>query len=167
MSTLMRRAIGTAFVGTMLLMGAALPAHAAGATQIEGVGSPGQAGVGKCDDAAHTGADYLLAMEGDLDGCVYGFITDAKFQESSGTYHEAADEIFVGTYLGRPGSFRMTENFSAKYDLLTGAELFGRCQHPIVAGSGTGVFSGATGRLDFKDDVDAGLFPYRGHIKLG
>ena len=45
-------------------------------------------------------------------------------------------------------------------------EIFGRCQHPIVAGSGTGVFEGVTGRLDFKDDIAAGNFPYRGHFKF-
>jgi hypothetical protein len=47
-----------------------------------------------------------------------------------------------------------------------GAEIFGRCQHPIVNGSGEGVFSGVTGRLDMKDDIEAGNYPYRGHLKF-
>jgi hypothetical protein len=34
----------------------------------------------------------------------------------------------------------------------------------MVKGSGEGVFEGATGRLDFKDDVSVGNFPYRGHL---
>jgi hypothetical protein len=34
----------------------------------------------------------------------------------------------------------------------------------MVKGSGEGVFEGATGRLDFKDDIDAGNYPYRGHF---
>ena len=50
---------------------------------------------------------------------------------------------------------------------MTGSELHGRCQHPLVEGSGTGGFAGATGRLDFKDEVATGLYFYRGHIKLG
>jgi hypothetical protein len=49
----------------------------------------------------------------------------------------------------------------------SGVELHGRCQHPIAKGSGTGGFEGASGRLDFKDIVDAGTFVYRGHISLG
>jgi hypothetical protein len=49
---------------------------------------------------------------------------------------------------------------------LSGSEVRGRCEHPIVAGSGTGGFEGATGRIDFKDDVVAGEFLYRGHISL-
>ena len=49
----------------------------------------------------------------------------------------------------------------------TGVEVMGRCQHPLTAGSGTGIFAGATGRLDFKDEVSTGLFFYRGHITLG
>ena len=49
----------------------------------------------------------------------------------------------------------------------TGVEVKGRCQHPIITGSGTGGFAGATGRLDFKDQVSTGRFFYRGHITLG
>ena len=47
-----------------------------------------------------------------------------------------------------------------------GAEIFGRCQHPIVDGSGEGVFEGVSGRLDFKDDVELVNFPYRGHLQF-
>ncbi|MDI3285224.1 hypothetical protein [Polyangium sp. 15x6] len=37
-----------------------------------------------------------------------------------------------------------------------------------VLGSGTGVFEGVRGRLDFKDDVDAVpiRFLYRGHLRF-
>ena len=42
----------------------------------------------------------------------------------------------------------------------------GVCQHPIIVGSGTGGFEGVTGRVDFKDDVVTGDYPYRGHISL-
>ena len=76
---------------------------------------------------------------------------------------------FVGTYNGEEGTFWTNYRFEAKYEgcedgFFVGAEIFGRCQHPIVEGSGTGVFEGATGRIDFKDNVDTGEFPYKGHI---
>jgi hypothetical protein len=47
---------------------------------------------------------------------------------------------------------------------ISGVALFG--QHPIVEGSGTGILEGVTGRLYFKDDVEAGTFPYRGHLQF-
>ena len=48
-----------------------------------------------------------------------------------------------------------------------GSEVRGRCQHPIVSGSGTGGFAGATGRLDFKDIIEDPItYVYRGHIFL-
>jgi len=48
----------------------------------------------------------------------------------------------------------------------TGAELKGRCQHPIVAGKGE--FAGVKGRVDFKDVITATgtTFVYRGHLKV-
>jgi hypothetical protein len=61
----------------------------------------------------------------------------------------------------------MTYRFEAKYedvDNLAG-EIFGRCQHVIVDGSGTGVFEGVAGRFNIKDDIAAGDFPYRGHLR--
>jgi hypothetical protein len=71
-----------------------------------------------------------------------------------------------------PGSFWTNYTFEAKYEgcaengSYVGAEIKGRCQHPIVKGSGTGVFAGVTGRLDMKDDIEAGNYPYRGHFKF-
>ena len=63
--------------------------------------------------------------------------------------------------------FTTTYKFESKWDpdVSTGPEVRGRCQHPIVTGSGTGGFAGATGRLDFKDVVEDGTYLYRGHIK--
>ncbi|MDH3295732.1 MAG: DUF3224 domain-containing protein, partial [Acidimicrobiia bacterium] len=136
-------------------------------TQVEGLGVLVAPGEGACDDAAHAGADYALALDGDLVGCIYGYITSYHYQETSGTYQERADEFFVGNWGDLTGTFDMVENFSGKFDPVTGEQLFGRCKHPIVAGSGTGDFAGITGRLDFTDDVDAGNVPYRGHLSLG
>jgi hypothetical protein len=47
---------------------------------------------------------------------------------------------------------------------LAGA-IFERCQHPIVEGSGTGIYEGVSGRLDFRNDVEAGNYPYKGHLR--
>ena len=122
-------------------------------------------------DAASQGATYSLNMTGDLTGCWY--ITVDEYECSpSGTYREIGRELFVGTYQGQSGSFRTTYKFEAKYEgcaadgAYIGAELKGRCQHPIVAGSGTGVFEGVTGRFEMKDDIEAGNYPYTGHFQL-
>jgi hypothetical protein len=143
------------------------PALAEGATQISGIGffpDPGE-----CDDPPEgVVSDYAVVMTGDLEGCLY---TDVKTAESSpsGTYRETGTEFFVGSYLGESGTFETTYRFEAKYEDVgpppTG-EIFGRCQHPIVEGSGTGGFEGVSGRLDFKDDVETGEFFYRGHLRF-
>jgi hypothetical protein len=141
---------------------------AGGATQLSGVGffdatdecnSPGQ------------GAAYAISMTGDLEGCLYTFVDDFECSPS-GTYREVGREFFVGTYNGASGSFWTNYKFEAKYEgcaengSYVGVEIKGRCQHPIVKGSGTDVFEGVTGRLDFKDDIEAGNFPYRGHLQF-
>lgn len=155
-------------VATFTMTGLLAQANAApGNTRVGGLGLPGAPGGAPCDDPAHSGADYAIAMQGDLEGCIYGYVTLFRYHEGSGTYQERADETFVGTYKGMAGTFDMIENFTAKYDPETGDQIFGRCKHPIVDGSGTGDFAGISGRLDFKDDISAGNAPYRGHLSLG
>ena len=139
-----------------------------GATQISGVGfyDPNDA----CN-AALGGATFAIELTGELQGCFYIFVEESECSPS-GTYREIGRELFVGTYNGVDGSFETTYKFEAKYQgcnddgSYAGLEIFGRCQHPIVDGSGTGVFEGATGRLDMKDDIAAGNYPYRGHFKF-
>ena len=112
------------------------------------------------------GYEYALVMTGDFEGCLYTHVKTAE-SSPSGTYRETGTEFFVGSYLGESGTFETTYRFEAKYEdasTQTG-EIFGRCQHPIVEGSGTGIFEGVTGRIDMKDDVEAGNFPYRGHLR--
>jgi len=136
----------------------------AGATQISGIGA--YAEPGQCNDAAGEGSSYVLTMTGDLEGCHYVFIETASCSPG-GTYTERGRETFVGLYHGAPGTFKTTYLFTAKYrdcDHFVG-EVAGRCQHPLVAGSGEGVFEGVTGRFDMKDDIEAGNFPYRGHFR--
>jgi len=137
-----------------------------GATQISGVGY--YATTGECDYVSQ-GAAFALKMTGNLEGCLYTFIDDFECSPS-GTYREEGREYFVGTYNGQSGTFWTTYKFEARYENCNGgplgAEIFGRCQHPIVTGSGTGVFNGVTGQINFKDDVEAGNFPYRGQLRF-
>jgi hypothetical protein len=106
-----------------------------------------------------------LVITGDLNGCWY---LDSFTGQShpSGTYQETGAETFIGCLADGTtcGSFSTTYQFHAKY-APDGSEIFGRCQHPIVSGSGTEGFKGVSGRVDFKDDVDAAVFTYRGHLK--
>ena len=97
-------------------------------------------------------------MTGDLEGCLYVFVETAE-SSPSGTYRETGTELFVAS--GGAGTFRTTYRFEGKYEDVANlaGEIFGRCQHVIVEGSGTGVFEGVTGRFDIKDDIEAGNFP--------
>jgi len=110
-----------------------------------------------------------LVMTGSLEGCLYTKVTTSK-ETPSGVYLESGEEVFVGSLDGGPvGTFATTYKFESKWDpdVSSGVELHGRCQHPIVEGSGTGGLEGATGRLDFKDIIgDPVTYVYRGHISL-
>jgi hypothetical protein len=138
------------------------PALAGGATQISGIGVLDEGDT--CDDPEGEGADFALIMTGDLEGCLYTFVETAE-SSPSGTYRETGTELFVDSE--GAGTFETTYRFEAKYEDVANlaGEIFGRCQHPIVEGSGTGIFEGVTGRLDFKDDVETGNFLYRGHLR--
>ncbi len=100
-------------------------------------------------------------MSGSLEGCWYTRVDTVKDNGApSGVYLETGREVFVGSLDGGPdGVFTTTYRFESKWDpdVSTGSEVRGRCQHPIVAGSGTGGFAGASGRVDFKDIVLPGL----------
>ena len=144
---------------------APLQAHAEGATQISGIGS--YAASGQCTDREGQGADYALTMTGAFSGCHYIFVKSAQCSPG-GAYFEAGTETFVGRYHGEFGTFMTNYVFTATYrdcPKLAG-EIAGRCQHPIVDGSGTGIFVGVSGRFDMKDDVEVGNFPYRGLLSF-
>ena len=108
-----------------------------------------------------------LVMTGSLEGCLYTKVITSK-ETPSGVYLETGEEVVIGSLDGGPvGTFATTYKFEGKYDPQTGVQLHGRCQHPIVKGSGTGGFEGAKGRLDFKDIIgDPVTYVYRGHISL-
>jgi hypothetical protein len=167
----MRRTILLMATMALTLLVASGVALAGGATQISGVAS--YADPGECVDREGAGATYVpLDMTGDLEagglqGCLYTFV-DTMDSSTSGTYRETGTEIFVakradGTVAG---TFATTYRFEGKYTVADPAtEIFGRCQHPIVEGSGTGIYEGVSGTLLFKDDIEAGNFPYRGHLQ--
>ena len=142
----------------------AQPNQIRGATQISGIGYFDLDG--ECNDPEGQGSSYNLTMTGDLEGCHYIFIETAVCSPG-GAYRERGTETFVGAYNGTTGTFRTTYLFTGTYKDCANliGEIAGRCQHPITAGSGEGVFEGVTGRLDFKDDIEAGNFPYRGHFR--
>lgn len=157
-------------IGSMIALLLMNPMAANAASQVsgdaaypDGVQCPGPpAGSGDFD--SYPG----LLMSGSLDGCLYTKIITSK-KTPSGIYLESGEEVFVGSLDGGPvGTFTTTYKFQSKFDVSTGVEVFGRCHHPIVEGSGTGGLEGATGRLDFKDIIGKPVtYVYRGHIFLG
>lgn len=149
-----------------LLIALSVPAHAA-SNQLSGRAFVDTAGA--CPEPPAGYDDFSpIVMTGSLTGCWYTKILTSK-QMSSGVYLETGQELFVGSLNGGgAGTFGTTYRFESKWDpdAAIPTEIRGRCQHPIVAGSGTG-FEGATGRVDFKDIIgDPVTYEYRGHISL-
>jgi hypothetical protein len=164
-TTMQRWALLGVVMGCLVAMGLVAPANAAGVTQFSG--SAVYESAGECGTPP-TGFDSYpgLVLSGSLEGCLYTMALTVK-QTPSGVYLETGRELIIARLNGGPeGTFETTYRFEGKYDA-SGAEIHGRCQHPIVEGSGTGGFAGAEGRIDFKDEVETGTFFYRGHITLG
>jgi hypothetical protein len=162
-----------------LLVGAAVSlAFAASASakqhQVSGLQTPGGTPPACGDSAA------AFTMTGGLIGCWYEdlatFTKDHTTASGIELIHISGTEHFVGcldtdrdgTCSGDPtGTLSFTYTFTGQFNPTTGAEIRGRCHHPIV-GSG-GAFSGATGVINFKDDVSDPAFvtsPYMGHISF-
>jgi hypothetical protein len=135
-----------------------VPVRADGATQVSGIGYFDVNG--ECDDIGFEDSDFAAILTGDLEGCFYVFVETMECRPS-GTYFETGIDIYVDD----KGTFVTPYHFTAKYEDCPNwaGEKFGRCHHPIE--QGTGVYEGVTGRLEFRDDVEAGEIPYRGHLK--
>jgi len=157
---------------SILFIGFVASANAEGMTQISGIGY--WPDVGECispSDGRYF--DYSFKVTGDLEGCVYVTVDlDSVRCTPSGIYQERGTEFYdiVGGSQGLSGTYISNYRFAGKYDACLlddplAMEIFGRCQHPVLAGSGTGSFEGVTGRINFKDDIGAGNFPYRGHFQ--
>jgi len=158
------RRAGIAVAAILSSVAVAPAANAEGTMQISGLGLPGP---GDCDAAADGVAppDYILVMTGDLEGCLYGYVDlDTIQARPSGTYLDRGTEVFVSD-ADPIDRFWTTYTFTAKFT--DDGQQSGRCQHPIVGGEGA--FAGATGRLDFKDNILEGVavdFSYRGHVAI-
>jgi hypothetical protein len=154
-----RRSIVTGLAVLALALTAASVAAGQGTTQVTGIQAP--VGSGPCWNPSAV-ASYT--MDGDLTGCWYADELTCHLQPS-GTVQCTGHEHFVGSIGGKSGTLYFAIEFSGKYDgPPTYAEIHGRCHHPILGGNGD--FAGATGELNFKDDVTTGLSPYAGHISL-
>lgn len=136
----------------------------AGTTQVSGPSAynpactpPASAGTAP----AITGNYPPLELAGSLDGCWYTYISDWKLNPS-GTYQETGTELFVGCLNGTTcGKFTTTYTFTGKFTS-SFEEIHGRCQHAITGI--TGGFTGMSGVIQFKDDVDTGIAYYRGNL---
>jgi len=132
---------------------AAAPAAAASPVVkgLQVVNGPGDG----CIDAS---ADFT--MSGGLVGCWYIDTLVLTGETPSGSAMFAGTEHFTGCIdadlsggcggSDPSGTFFTTFTFTAKFDS-SGNELHGRCNHPIVDAEGG--FEGATGVLNFTDDV--------------
>jgi hypothetical protein len=126
-------------------------------------------------------ADFTLVLSGSLVGCLYTDIQTSTVTPSN-VYQEEGQEVVVACLntngdadcdSDEPvGSFTTTYRFTSKWagEPFVSLQQHGRCQHPIVPGSGKDDFAGISGRLDFKDNIVDGVavdYDYRGHIELG
>lgn len=147
-------------------LGLTVPAQASsGSTVVTGLQA--YVGEGECYDS---GFIVSYEMTGGLLGCWYITSIDSEVGHPGGTVKVAGTERFIGCIDadgsgvcdGESGTFDTTFTYTGKY---TG-EVYshGRCHHPIT--SGTGVFAGAKGLINFHDNVDDGTADYSGPISL-
>ena len=115
-----------------------------------------------------------------LDGCLHLLTVDESRLSSGGVYKEYGTEQFVGDIVYSEGgvpdeSTREAGTFDTEFVITSkwagepfaSDQFHGRCQHPIT--SGTGAFTGATGRVDLQDTIVDGIaveFPFFGHVRL-
>lgn len=153
-------AVSAVVVATALVV--VVATAAAGTTQVSGSGV--YVDNDACTVPGVPPGDYPpIDMVGSLDGCWYTYVSDWKLNPS-GTYQETGTELFVGCLNETTcGTFTTTYTFTGKFTANFEAEIHGRCHHPITGGSGD--FAGKSGIILFKDDVDSGVFYYRGNIK--
>jgi len=115
--------------------------------------------------------DFTFVIAGDLEGCWYTNVGPSwNLGPPSGLYFEAGREVFVGRFRGGPvGTFATTYTFASQWDpdyTSGGTEIWGRCVHLIVRGSGTGGLAEVTGHLVRTDTGTDGLTgSYRGVVR--
>jgi hypothetical protein len=125
-------------------------------TQVSGLLTPDENGVCPADSPI-PGA---MVASGSLIGCWYLDTYNPVDSDRSAGLIAYGTEHFNGCLGDRCGTFNTTFTFTAKYGS-DGAEIHGRCHHPIVGGSGG--FAGATGVVNMHD-LPNGCVAYKGHI---
>lgn len=125
-------------------------------------------------DCGLPGADFALALTGDLVGCWSGFVQSGRCTELADydLYVEKGREVFVGKYHGDRGRFRTKYTFEGAYakgfctSFDPALEVGGGCTHKITGVSG--VFADADGLIKFID-VIAGVKgnPTTGEFQAG
>jgi hypothetical protein len=109
--------------------------------------------------------DYTVIVSGDLVGCWYtDILSGTDLGEPSGRYIEHGREVFAGSIRGGAvGTFSTEYRWTSKWDpdVASLNEVWGRCHHQIVQGSGTGGLRGVTGliaRTDIASDASVGSY---------
>lgn len=169
------RSMLAAAVAAVLSCVIATPASAS-QNQVSGVQTPAIIPPACSDSSAS------FTMTGSLVGCWYedtfNLTKDQVTPSGSELVHFSGTEHFTGcldvdgdgSCTGDPsGTLFFIFTFTGQYVPGTNLtiEIRGRCHHPIVGG--TGDFAGASGVLNFKDDVSNPAFvisPYMGHVSF-
>ena len=151
---------------TLIIMAVAAPAEAA-VTRVTGLQIPDLGNV--CPETSIG----TFTMEGGLIGCWYTDEFSTVREHPSGAVQITGTEHFVGCLDQEldgscggdaAGTLSFAFQFSAKFDLVTLAEIRGRCEHLVV--SGTRDFEDAGDVITFKDDVSTGIASYSGAVRI-
>ena len=157
-----------AFAGTSLAEGTTL--------RVSGIQAPNATAPGdqcyELDPATGQPPAAANAIAGSLIGCWFLDVYTPGPTSPGGILHATGAEHFVGCLDIRQegrctgddpaGTLALSARFEFK--VVNNQEIWGRCQHQIL--SGTGAFQGATGKIDFHDNVTNGTSSYRGWINL-
>lgn len=167
-----------AVTGCLATLGCiAAAAGSASTVQVAGIQSAPQTGAGyPCRTVdPQTGLAPILknAMTGSLLGCWYTDTVNEVQSDPSGSILAIGTEHFAGcldsdrdracTHGDLHGTLAFIYAFEGTFDQ-AGRELSGQCQHPIT--SGTRDFRGASGQINFTDNVTNGTSAYQGRIIL-
>jgi hypothetical protein len=124
---------------------------------------------------AGLGEDVALMTDGRFSGGSHGFIVGHVTPEAQvggpialvrrrRPHHHRRNRYKTDikqVHQDRDGTFETTYRFVANFANEDDCNAFnnqirGRCQHPIVAGSGTGDYKGVTGKFQLTDNVEEG-----------
>jgi hypothetical protein len=177
----MKRTITATMLVAGLAWTAAALASGGSAVRVAGVqaaadkhaGAPGDP-CAKLDPATGKKPSQWNVMTGSLIGCWYTDTFKTTVSKPNGVIDAIGAEHFVGCLSSNrarrcatpdpTGALKLSYTFEGRFKA-NGNEVWGHCEHQIV--SGTGTFAGASGWVDFRDDVANGTSAYHGRITLG